>query len=192
MRSGDADARLVRARSTVGRVRQRPSPTSTNTSLLRAVAAAAPPDTTVELLDGIGELPIFSPDREGDATPPAVEAFCASVRDADGLIVSSPEYVRAIPGGLKNAIDWLVSRDEIVAKPIALAHASHRGDDMLDSLRSVLSTVSSEFDPTRFLRLALMGLSPEQVRTHCELPENARAIRGFVRGVRDRAAASRG
>ena len=100
--------------------------------------------------------------------------------------------LRAIPGGLKNAIDWLVSRDEILGKPITLAHASHRGDDMLGSLRSVLSTVSPGFDEAHFLRLPLMGLSPERVRTHCESPENARAIRGFVRGVRDRAAASRG
>ena len=159
---------------------------STNAALLRAIADASRPDTTVELFGGLRDLPIFSPDREGEATPLAVEAFGAAVRAADGLIVSSPEYVRAIPGGLKNAIDWLVSRDEIAAKPIALAHASHRGDDMLGSLRAVLSTVSSGFYEARFLRLPLMGMSEQEVRAHCRLPENDRAIRDFVEGfVRD-------
>ena len=162
---------------------------STNAALLRAIAAVAPPGTTVEPFGGLGELPIFSPDREGEATPPAVEAFCAAVRAADGLIVSSPEYVRAIPGGLKNAIDWLVSRDEIAAKPIAIAHASHRGDDVLGSLRAVPSTVSSRFDEARFLRVPLIGLSADEVAARCALPENDRAIRefveGFVRYVRD-------
>ena len=58
---------------------------------------------------------------------------------------------------------------------------------MLGSLRAVLSTVSSAFDETRFLRLPLMGLTPEQVRERCELPENAQAIREFVRGFGDHA-----
>ena len=190
-RLGDGEAGFVtnvRLLAVCGSLRSE----STNAALLRAIAAAADPGTDVELFGGLGELPIFSPDREGEATPPAVEAFCASVRDADGLIVSSPEYVRAIPGGLKNAIDWLVSRDEMIDKPVALAHASHRGDDMLGSLRSVLSTVTSGFDEVRFLRLPLVGLSLEQARTHCELPENTAAIREFVQGFRDSIVESRG
>jgi hypothetical protein len=35
-----------------------------------------------------------------------------------------------------------VSGDQIIGKPIALVHASHRGDDMLVALRKVLSTIS--------------------------------------------------
>jgi hypothetical protein len=38
----------------------------------------------------------------------------AQVAQADGVIISSPEYVRAIPGGMKNLIDWMVSRAEII------------------------------------------------------------------------------
>ena len=74
-----------------------------------------------------------------------------AIARSDGVLVCSPEYVRGIPGGLKNAIDWLVSGDQIVGRPIALVHASHRGEDMLQALRAVLSTVSAaQF--TLFLR----------------------------------------
>lgn len=152
---------------------------STNTALLRAMAARAPEGVTVELSDTLGELPIFSPDREGDRTPGIVEDWCGRVRDAAGLVVSSPEYVRALPGGLKNAIDWLVSRDEIIAKPIALVHASHRGDDMLESLRRVLGTVSSRFDGANFLRLPLMALGPEEIERFLERSEQRARVDAF-------------
>jgi hypothetical protein len=92
-----------------------------------------------------------------------VARLAEAIRDADGLIVASPECVRSIPGGLKNAIDWLVSRDELTAKPIALAHASHRGDDMLGQLRLVLGMVSQNFRTDFFLRFPLMGRSEQEI-----------------------------
>src|SRR6185295_6490353 len=102
---------------------------SANTALLHALARHAPRGVSVEVFDRVAGLPIFTPDREGPPAPPIVESFAAAVARADGIVIACPEYVRAIPGGMKNAIDWLVSRDEIIAKPIALIHASHRGDD---------------------------------------------------------------
>ncbi|OWG18489.1 hypothetical protein KDK82_1968 [Delftia sp. K82] len=105
-----------------------------------------------------------------------LEIFCAH----DCIIISSPEYIRAIPGGLKNAIDWLVSRVEVIGKPIALVHASHRGDDMLASLRLVLSTVSSNFLEHLFLRIPLIGKSPEDAVKFLCLPENESQIRSFL------------
>ncbi len=118
---------------------------STNTALLKAMRDIAPSSIEFTVFDQINNLPIFSPDNEGEKTPTVVEDFIKSVSDADGIIISSPEYIRCIPGGLKNAIDWMVSRTEIIDKPIILVHASSRGDDMLVSLRRVLSTVSSNF-----------------------------------------------
>jgi len=154
---------------------------STNTAMLRTVSDIVQPDHVLEVFDGIGDLPVFSPDSEDSPLPPTVQAFISSIQRSDGLIISSPEYVRAIPGGLKNAIDWLVSRDEIISKPIALMHASHRGDDMLAQLRLVLSTVSSAFRVDLFLRFALMKKTPEEIGTLLNQPENREAISGFVR-----------
>lgn len=136
---------------------------STNTALLRALQAVAPAGIALDVYDGIGDLPVFSPDLEGAKTPEPVRAFIRKITAADGIVIASPEYVRTVPGGLKNAIDWLVSGDQIVAKPIALAHASHRGDDMLQTLRTVLATVSSGFNPRIFLRLPLMKETPETI-----------------------------
>jgi NAD(P)H-dependent FMN reductase len=136
---------------------------STNTALLRALQAIAPAGIDMQVHTGIGDLPVFSPDLEGTHEPASVTDFKAAIAHSDGVLVCSPEYVRGIPGGLKNAIDWLVSGDQIVGRPIALVHASHRGEDMLQALRAVLSTVSAAFNADLFLRVPVLGLEPQQV-----------------------------
>ncbi len=155
---------------------------STNTAMLRAISEIAEGDHAVGVFDAIGDLPVFSPDLEAPPLPVAVQDFADRVRCSDGLIIASPEYVRAIPGGLKNAIDWLVSRDEIIEKPIALMHASHRGDDMLAQLRIVLATVSTRFSGDLFLRFDLMKRSPAEIADHLNQPANRGAVAGFLQG----------
>jgi len=139
---------------------------STNTSLLRALSEVSPTNIRISMFEGLLEIPVFSPDSEGPRTPRAVQAFCEQLQRSDGVIIASPEYVRTIPGGLKNAIDWLVSREEVVYKPIVLAHASHRGDDMLQSLRLVLNTVTTRFDAKHFLRFSLASEVAERCQSY--------------------------
>lgn len=148
--------------------------------MLHAVSGIAPPEHTITVFDRIGGLPVFSPDLEADPLPEPVQAFIDLIRRNEGLIISSPEYVRTVPGGLKNAIDWLVSRDELIDKPIALMHASHRGDDMLAQLRIVLSTVSARFSEEIFLRFELMKKSPAEIEAQLALPESRQAIEDFL------------
>ena len=153
---------------------------STNTALLRAMQNLAPAGIELLVIDNLNTLPVFSPDMEGEKTPAVVREFIEAVSVADGIIISSPEYVRAIPGGLKNAIDWMVSGFEIIAKPIALVHASHRGDDMLASLRLVLSTVSSNFLENLFFRIPLIGKSPQEITEILSLPEYESQVTSFL------------
>ncbi|MEO8243037.1 MAG: NADPH-dependent FMN reductase [bacterium] len=160
---------------------------STNTALLRA-AAAGP--QKIRVFDGLAGLPAFSPDLEGDLTPQVVLDFAAAVASADGLIVACPEYVHALPGAFKNALDWLVSREELTDKPIALLHASHRGEDVLADLRRILATVSSRFAPEIFARFVLNGQSPEQVAATMRMPAQAEALRGFLEQFRQFVAAT--
>ena len=130
---------------------------STNTALLQALIPLAQPGMNIDLCQDIGGLPIFNPDYEGKDTPDSVLVFARKIANADGLIFSSPEYVHGIPGGLKNALDWLVSRSEIPGKPVMLAHASQRGDIAWGALIDVLQTVSQNVVEQAFLRVDLMG-----------------------------------
>lgn len=135
---------------------------------------------------GIADLPVFSLDLEAEPLPTEVQRFVESIRASDCMIIASPEYVRAIPGGLKTAIDWLLSRDEIIGKSIALMHASHRGDDMLEQLRLVLSTVSQRLSPDVFLRFELMKRSPEEISHHLAKPSNRSAVLDFLKNLTNR------
>ncbi|MBB3994716.1 NAD(P)H-dependent FMN reductase [Sulfitobacter undariae] len=155
---------------------------STNTAMLNAVAQLASNGMTINVYSDLASLPVFNPDAEVEPLPESVNNLITMIKENDGIIISSPEYVRAIPGGLKNAIDWLVSRDEIIGKPIALMHASHRGDDMLAQLRLVLSTVSDGFTPQHFLRLKLMNVAPEDISHAVHQSPNCTDITKFLNG----------
>ncbi len=77
---------------------------SFNRAALRAAAQLVPRDATLETfeLDGI---PGFSQDEEQN--PPAkVVELKRRIREADAILIVTPEYNYSIPGVLKNAIDW--------------------------------------------------------------------------------------
>ena len=97
---------------------------STNTALLKAAMLLQPAGMQIEFYEGLATLPHFNPDDDVAPLPPAVADWRAKVAAADGLLISSPEYARGIPGSLKNALDWLVSGPEHPGKPIAFFHAS--------------------------------------------------------------------
>jgi len=99
---------------------------SFNGALLRTAQEIAPPTLRIEIHD-IGAVPLYNQDVEDEKVPQAVEALRQAVRDADGLLIATPEYNHGVPGVLKNAIDWL-SRpprgSALNAKPAALMGAS--------------------------------------------------------------------
>jgi chromate reductase len=99
---------------------------SFNRALLRAAAELAPPDVELVELD-ISRLPHYDGDVEAGGGHEEVDALRAAVRDADGLLLATPEYNRGTSGVLKNAIDWL-SRPALVSvlrwKPVAVIGAT--------------------------------------------------------------------
>jgi chromate reductase, NAD(P)H dehydrogenase (quinone) len=78
---------------------------SHNSKLIRAVADRLPSGVELVEWDGLGGLPIFDEDLEGDR-PQAVEDLLSAVDEADALLIATPEYNSSLPGGLKNALDW--------------------------------------------------------------------------------------
>jgi len=121
---------------------------SSNTALLRAMAALAPANVIVTLYNGLGDLPYFNPDLDVEgAEPPSVLDLRAQIGQADGLLISTPEYAHGIPGVLKNGLDWLVSSVEFPGKPVALIKASARPAHAYASLGEILTTMSAQIIP---------------------------------------------
>jgi chromate reductase, NAD(P)H dehydrogenase (quinone) len=80
---------------------------SYNTQLLKAVQELAPKDMEIELVTLHG-IPLYDGDEEDKHGVPAiVKALQEKVRQADGIIIATPEYNFSVPGVLKNATDWL-------------------------------------------------------------------------------------
>lgn len=99
---------------------------SFNRALLRAARQLAPARMMIEPIE-IGELPFYNADIEAEGDPPSVMTFKGSLRDADGVLIATPEYNDGIPAVLTNAIDWgsrLPGRSPLAGKPVALVGAS--------------------------------------------------------------------
>jgi len=98
---------------------------SYNKSLLRAAADLMPENSNLEIFD-IDDIPAFNQDIEKDM-PEKVKEFKSRIRDADAILIATPEYNYSVPGVLKNAIDW-ASRpygdNPFDGKPVAVMSAS--------------------------------------------------------------------
>jgi chromate reductase len=100
---------------------------SLNTSLLLAAAASLPPGVELELYEGLADLPHYNADL--DRSPPldAVARLRRAIEQADGVLISTPEYNGSIPGVLKNALDWAsrpFPENALRGKPVAVVGAS--------------------------------------------------------------------
>jgi chromate reductase len=78
---------------------------STNTAILRTLSERVP-DTASLSSFGIGDIPPYNSDEDGEQCPAAVRSLKQAIADADGVVFCSPEYNHGTSGILKNAIDW--------------------------------------------------------------------------------------
>jgi chromate reductase len=117
---------------------------SSNRAILRAYASLAPALTFTHY-ERIGALPHFNPDLESAAEtlPAGVAELRRLVAEADAVVISTPEYVHALPGSFKNALDWLVGDPAFAGKPVVVLHVERGSTWALDSLREVLRTMSA-------------------------------------------------
>lgn len=139
----------------------------------------APDDMTIELYDGLATLPHFNPDLDVDPLPASVADLRSRVGAIDGLLFSSPEYARGVPGSLKNALDWLVSSDVFPGKPVAFLHASERGGVAQASLRLILETMSARIIDEASITIPLLGTQTD-ARAITEDIAMAQKIRGAL------------
>lgn len=133
---------------------------STNTAVLRTAAAGAAPDVRAVLYDGLAALPAFSPDDDTDPLPPAVADLRRQLAGADAVLFCTPEYAGALPGSMKNLLDWTVGGGEIYRQPVAWINcasvaAPTGGGAATAELATVLGYVGADIVEPACLRLPL-------------------------------------
>jgi chromate reductase len=100
---------------------------SLNSSLLRAAAERMPAGAELVVFERLAEVPPYDEDFDVEPAPEPVRELRAAVRDADAVLVATPEYNHSIPGQLKNALDWVsrpAGRSALSGKPAAVIGAS--------------------------------------------------------------------
>jgi chromate reductase, NAD(P)H dehydrogenase (quinone) len=158
---------------------------SMNATLLRATARLAPAGISVELFAGLGDLPLFNPELEL-RMPAAAARMHRAIEACDALLIASPEYAHGVTGVLKNALDWLVSLEGFVGKPVAIFNASPRSVHAGPALREILTTMSATLLNDACLELPLRGTRIDE-QGIIESPHAASirvALRKLADGVR--------
>ncbi len=98
---------------------------SFNRGLIRAARELAPEGVTIEPYEKLEKIPFFNRDVEQEGDPAPVKELKEKIREADAVLVATPEYDYAIPGVLTNALDWAMrSPSPLRHKPIGIVGAS--------------------------------------------------------------------
>ena len=92
---------------------------STNTAVLRTLLHRAP--RRARLYEGLADLPAFNPDHDPgdphgpdrDLLPAPVAGLRAALAASSAVVFCTPEYAGALPGALKNLLDWTVGGAEM-------------------------------------------------------------------------------
>src|SRR5699024_2608485 len=78
---------------------------STNRMLLQFMQKHFAHQAEIELVE-IKDIPLFNK-PENTQLPEIVQDIAKKIEEADGVIISTPEYDHAVPASLINALNWL-------------------------------------------------------------------------------------
>ena len=96
---------------------------SYNRMVMNLLPGYAPEGMIITEAPSFAEFPLYNADiQNATGFPAPVQKLADAVRAADGVIFVSPEYNYSIPGGLKNAIDWVsrVPNQPFAGKPVTM------------------------------------------------------------------------
>lgn len=143
---------------------------SVNLNLIYAIKELSKDSFEIEIFNEIADLPQFNPDKDIDPAPVKILEFRKKLKQADGILICTPEYAMGVPGSLKNAIDWTVSSAEFSKKPVALITASSMGEkahaSLLETLKIIESNITS--DTQLLISFAKTKISSDAVITDNE------------------------
>ena len=80
---------------------------SLNRKLAEKLRDEAPEGVTLEIVEGLEQLPFYNEEIDGDQVPEAAARIRAQVVHADRVLLVTPEYNGSLPSALKNAVDWV-------------------------------------------------------------------------------------
>lgn len=131
---------------------------STNLELIKRISELAEDKFDLDIFEKLTDLPHFNPELSIEGTPKKVTEFRNAIKNADGILICTPEYVFSIPSGLKNAIEWCVSTTVFSKKPVGLVTASASGEKAHEELKLIMKTIETDFtDETTLLIQGLKG-----------------------------------
>ena len=100
---------------------------SFNRMVMNALPGLAPEGMQIKEAPPYDGFPLYNADiQNSSGFPAAVQTLAEAIRAAAGVIICTPEYNFGIPGGLKNAIDWVsrLQNQPFAGKPVALQSAA--------------------------------------------------------------------
>jgi chromate reductase len=110
---------------------------SLNARLARVAAAHLPEGYEATFFD-LADVPFYNEDLRGELLPEPVAQLRSAIANADGVFWTTPEYNYALPGIVKNAIDWasrpVSPRSSVVGKPMNAAVATISATNGIRSL----------------------------------------------------------
>ncbi len=128
---------------------------SINLELLKIITKIFFDTVDLQIFNQIDYLPHYNPDLDNEKDLPIfVQKFRFKLKEADGILICTPEYAMGVPGTLKNAIDWTVSSMEFFQKPTALITASTSGGKGHISLLETLKVIEAKIDTTTSLLIS--------------------------------------
>ena len=95
-------------------------------TLARSLPTLAPEGVSIEFLESVGDIPHYDADVQAEGFPVSVVKMGKAIKQADAVIIVSPEYNYSVPGVLKNALDWISRLPDapFAGKPVALQTGS--------------------------------------------------------------------
>ena len=139
------------------------SQNSSNEKLIDYFVAATKDIFNNTVFNKLKLLPHFDPELSINDTPQIILNFRQEIKNADAILICTPEYVFSIPSGLKNAIEWCVSTTVFSGKPIGLITASANGQKGHQELQLIMKTVMTNFsEKTTLLIHGIKGKINEQ------------------------------
>jgi chromate reductase len=100
---------------------------SYNRMVMNTLPGLAPTGMSIKEAPSYAELPLYNADIQNSSGFPAAATVLAdAIRTANGVIFCTPEYNFSLPGGLKNAIDWVsrMQNQPFAGKPVAIQSVS--------------------------------------------------------------------